>query len=304
MLPVPLTAKLPGGVTLKGFMKAKNITYEEAVVIYNAYTSMADLEEKKEAKTARPVATAARAAPKRASRNPTPEQAAEAEPEEPAEEAEADEPPAPVTTKASKRKLEEPKAARKSNKKPVVQQEPEVPEAPEAPTAPKAKPVKRTLVFADEEADATPPPVRISKKRALTDAEAKTSETMNPKRSNAIPEIATPSPSPRGILKKQWNLVFILRMVLRLIVPVPYITNIVPGVKCGSCLTLPRSCGTLSAGEMQADSSMGKDLEPEASSPETSVSDMMSSFLGCGCDMQPAVQLPVDQVYGQVLLKN
>ena len=61
---VPMNAKLPGGLTLKGFMKKNGVDYAEAAAIYKAYTADVEADELKIAKyglPSAPVATPARA---------------------------------------------------------------------------------------------------------------------------------------------------------------------------------------------------------------------------------------------------
>ena len=77
--PVPLSSTLPGGLTLKGFMKKHGISYAEACRVYHAYTAYADEEaeklKKREPET-RPVATPARGKPSLPKSNPDPESSA------------------------------------------------------------------------------------------------------------------------------------------------------------------------------------------------------------------------------------
>ena len=185
---VSLNAKLPGGLTLKGFMAQNNITREEAERIYEAYTKMDAEDEKKIALRGLPATTPASASG-------------------PKSKAEKEKPEKPSSSTSKKRAKESTEAV--TDKKLKLDVVPFVPNP-----APR-KSVKRVL-FADElavdEAANTPPKqlTRASKKRPPNHEEAKIH------RSNANPELATPTSSPArpGILKRGWLLGFACRYCL------------------------------------------------------------------------------------------
>ena len=140
---VSLNAKLPGGLTLKGFMAQNNITREEAERIYEAYTKMDAEDEKKIALRGLPATTPASASG-------------------PKSKAEKEKPEKPSSSTSKKRAKESTEAV--TDKKLKLDVVPFV-----ADPAPR-KSVKRVL-FADElavdEAANTPPKqlTRASKKR-------------------------------------------------------------------------------------------------------------------------------------------
>ena len=194
VMDVPLGTKLPGGLTLKGFMKKHTVSYEEAVRVYKAFSEAAEIDDKKIAKYGLPTPV------------PTPARAGKKLPKGKGSEPEDAEDPA-GSKASSKRKAkqqlaledeepEEPQVASKSSKKakPVAEEG-------------DVKPVKRALSFATPEKDIAPLS-RATKKRGHTEAEisgaaANEADGGKIKRSNAA-YLATPSSSekpPKGILR-------------------------------------------------------------------------------------------------------
>ena len=180
--PVPLNSKLPGGLTLKGFMKKQGVSYEEACRIYHAYQDHAAEEEDKLSKRKaahgdRPVATPARGVPKAKGKSKatsksekTPDATpAPAEPE-PAETPETSNPKKKRSPKGKEveEEVEAPEPSKGNKKKKADGTEPaekppkkrsKAKEAEEAdePTEPAQKPAnKRSKAKEAEEASASP----------------------------------------------------------------------------------------------------------------------------------------------------
>ena len=221
-LEVPLTAKLPGGQTLKAFMKKQKITYEEAVEVYMAYKKEEEKENRKIAKHGLPVATPVRSEAK-------PSKVAKQKPEA---ESEALEDVKPKSKDASKRKEQPSKNEPKASKKVKKGKEPEPSDAEveamieaaldnvEAEEAQEADPVKKKLKFNTPEKEvlepASTPTHRVSSKRSAREATGKDAgegEAAEGRaklhRSNAA-DISTPTSSEKplkGILKRGWLLI-------------------------------------------------------------------------------------------------
>ena len=186
--PVPLNSKLPGGLTLKGFMKKQGVSYEEACRIYHAYQDHAAEEEDKLQKRKavhgdRPVATPARGAPKAAARakgktkheatpDATPEPA-EPEPVESTEESKSN------PKKNSSKKMVELEVAAPKPGKANKKKKAEATETAEDP------PKKRSKAKAAEEAsEPTEPAEKAPKKRSKAKVAEEASEPVEPAEKN------------------------------------------------------------------------------------------------------------------------
>ena len=176
--PVPLNSKLPGGLTLKGFMKKQGVSYEEACRIYHAYQDHAAEEEDKLEKR-RGVAAAKAKAKTKAKSN------AEATPDATPEPAE----PEPVeSTEESKSN------PKKNSSKKMAQREVAAPEPRKADKKKKAEatetaedpPKKRSKAKAAEEAsEPTEPAEKAPKKRSKAKAAEEASEHVEPAEKNS-----------------------------------------------------------------------------------------------------------------------
>ena len=159
---IPLSAKLPGGLTLKRYMQQHCLSYEEAVQVYDSYTEAVKKEEEKLRKRReRPVATPQRseeAEPKPKKAKSSPAQASESKGASKSETSKKkkknqqpdDEEPNPEpASKASK-----PKKGKPSPSSQFAAEPEELPEDAEAPEAfrspPKRVRVKRALTFSEE----------------------------------------------------------------------------------------------------------------------------------------------------------
>ena len=195
VMDVPLTTRLPGGLTLKGFMKKHEVCYEEAVRVYQAFSEVAEIDDKNIAKYGlpTPVPTPARAGKKL----PTGKGSDPEDAEDPAASKASSKRKAKQQLALEDEEPEEPQVASKSSKKakPVAEEG-------------DVKPVKRALSFATPEKDIAPLS-RATKKRAHTEAEISGAAAANEadgakiKRSNAA-YLATPSSTEKplkGILK-------------------------------------------------------------------------------------------------------
>ena len=191
---VPMNAKLPGGITLKGYMKQHGIDYQEAAAIYKAYTADVAADELKIARyglPSAPVDTPARAKTTAVAKKSRPA------PEEQIVEAEATN-KSSVTSKKAKRKAED-----------------------SEPLHDEPKPVKRVLFAGDvAEHEALPAPrTRVSSKRPGTGATnegaeeataiAVASPGANYRRKNATDDMEAPSTPGPSILKRKLYLNFI-----------------------------------------------------------------------------------------------
>ena len=204
---VPLNAKLPGGMTLKGYMAKHGLSYSEAATVYEAFTSYSMEEDAKlkarqanhgdgpeEETTARPVATPARAVPKGKEKPVEEEPSGSAESskaskkkvskapkrkalEEEAE-ATAEEPSAETSCKAAKAKKATP-SSKPPKKTPSEAEQPAVVDAAPLTSEPGSS-VKKKLRYAaafssDEEVAEVAPKKfrRVNAKRGLTPSETK-----------------------------------------------------------------------------------------------------------------------------------
>ena len=219
---VAMNAKLPGGLTLKGFMAKHGVDYEEAAAIYKAYTRDVAADDLKIAKyglPSPPVPTPAR--------GKTPASAVQKGSKADLDEQQMVE--AEASTKSKKRSKEPAEesipsgASKKTKRKDKQPLDTEALDEPEEAVAAKAKPVKRVL-FVDEVAhvddEALPAPkTRVSRKRAPhgsgkadeggTMAIADASPPTTYRRLNANPDITAPSTPGPSILKRNMYLNFV-----------------------------------------------------------------------------------------------
>ena len=189
---VPLTATLPGGLTLQGFMKKNALTYSEACKVYHAYTSYAEQEldnaackdkDKKRSKTAK-VVEEEEDKPKKGKKASAASKRKHEKNEE--EEEEEEQPEETVKSKRSKSSSSAKPGTKKKSKANSEEQVVEEEAEEGKPEAEPAKPdVRRKLTFAaafssddefvPEAEDAVSPKMlrRVSRKRALTNSEQK-----------------------------------------------------------------------------------------------------------------------------------
>ena len=233
---VPLTAKLPGGITLQGFMKRNSLTYKEACKVYHAYTSYAEEELSKESegkkrgkskagtasveKEKKNKKAATTAAKKRKQEEQEEEQDEEQDAEQDEEQDEEQEEEPPASKKSNKRASSAAAKASPKSKTKKGKKERDAKEEDDSKPEPDSsrRSVRRKLTFAaafssDEEGVPEDPEVapaspklarRVSHKRALTDSEKKVfpeapSRDMGSKKISWAEPLALPAPK---ILRK------------------------------------------------------------------------------------------------------